>query len=573
MADGFEHLSIRASDLAERRGGDIAFRSGNTEGLAPASNEVVARHYLELAMTDDGGNTFRGVVAEDSPALLPGLRLTEELRSPFGDGSIVRFRQVHRRIPVYGSVATVELGPDQELTGIDAELADGERLDAASAPVPQLGPAAALEALASDLDGAGLLRADGVGPSSEDPPELVWFHDREREFVLCWLVQDVRVREEVAADPGDADEPVTYASDYGGWESRAARGGVFNYFVDANTGVVVNRLPTHHSVAVQCTGTDEDGAEKQFVGDQGTAGVALLDPGRVVATHDLQFANYTFPEPALTPPISNASAAWGGSHPAGVSAHVNASVVYDFYDTVLRRQGIDGKRMALTSVVNCSDEEAGTEWGNAFWSGTRMVYGQTTVGGRLVSLARHLDVVAHEITHGVTNHTADLNYEFESGALNESMSDIFGVIIANQSVADPRQWKWTIGDGLGNPTGPLRDMQKPQAGNPPQPDHWDNRAQLTKDQDEGGVHVNSGIHNRAAQLVLVAVDSSGSLLFDPLDVARFYYTVLLRLASTSGFSDVRTKLVEEVTTRRAADPRVNAMVAAVHAAYATVGIV
>src|SRR5687767_6769964 len=128
--------------------------------------------------------------------------------------------------------------------------------------------------------------------------------------------------------------------------------------------------------------------------------------------------------------------------------------------TVLKRNNIDAKGGPMNSSINCvlvEEREGEDEWVNAYWDGDQMVYGQCHVNGRLASLAEWLDIVAHEMFHGVTDETARLEYASESGALNESYSDIFGVIIANYATRDTRKWDWRIGDGLdrGNP---FRDM-------------------------------------------------------------------------------------------------------------------
>ena len=93
---------------------------------------------------------------------------------------------------------------------------------------------------------------------------------------------------------------------------------------------------------------------------------------------------------------------------------------------------------------------------NAFWDGVQMLYGQELVDGKLRSLASALSVVAHELFHGVTGATARLIYLGETGALNESYSDIFGTLIANGARPDIAKWDWEVGCGVA-----IRDMQDP----------------------------------------------------------------------------------------------------------------
>ena len=101
--------------------------------------------------------------------------------------------------------------------------------------------------------------------------------------------------------------------------------------------------------------------------------------------------------------------------------------------------------------INCvvADASPGPkQWINAFWNGRQMVYGQVLRGDELRSLSANIDVVAHEMFHGVTDHTARLEYAFQPGALNESYSDIFGTIVANRGEDDPRSWDWLLGENL-----------------------------------------------------------------------------------------------------------------------------
>ena len=145
----------------------------------------------------------------------------------------------------------------------------------------------------------------------------------------------------------------------------------------------------------------------------------------------------------------------------------------------------------------------------------QMVYGQVLRDGELLSLAANIDVVAHEIFHGVTDHTSRLEYAFQPGALNESYSDIFGTIIANLGNDDPRTWDWLLGERLLPGDKPFRDLSDPPRFG--QPDHMDDFKVLpdTQEGDWGGVHINSGIHNKAAFNLLTAENGDGELARDP----------------------------------------------------------
>ena len=301
----------------------------------------------------------------------------------------------------------------------------------------------------------------------------------------------------------------------------------------------------------------------------------LSDPLRRIKTYDLQrrdIDSATLP----TSPVANAAADFAGINPAAVSAHFHATHVHDFYKSVLQRDGIDDKKMDLVSVVNCTYARGETPpvWRNAVWWDGRMWYGQDLApDGSLTSYARFLDVIAHELTHGVTESTSGLLYEGQAGALNESFSDIFGVIIANWDPRDPNRdvsaWTWTIGLGLGDKGGPLRDLSNPRVTG--DPDHMKDFVHTTEDY--GGVHTNSNIHNKAGYNLLTASDL-GKRVFTPTEVAVWMYLALLRLSSRAAFSDALQAVVDVGSIYDAGNPAKRAQrVAAVRKSYGDVGIV
>ena len=182
-------------------------------------------------------------------------------------------------------------------------------------------------------------------------------------------------------------------------------------------------------------------------------------------------------------------------NPAAISAHVHAGQVWDFYNSILQRKSVDDEGMELVSIVNCTspdDVEPGgdpNEWGNAIWWENRMWYGQMkNKKGELVSVATYLDIIGHELTHGVTEKSSALIYQGQSGALNESFSDIMGVIIFNWYTRGPdspvSEWTWEIGAGWGGDGLPLRDMSNP--GRTGDPAHM--KQFLRTREDSGGVH-------------------------------------------------------------------------------------
>jgi Zn-dependent metalloprotease len=205
--------------------------------------------------------------------------------------------------------------------------------------------------------------------------------------------------------------------------------------------------------------------------------------------------------------LADSDNAWGsaGEQPA-VDAHYGAGQVLDYYQNVLGRNGIDGSggprpfvsRDGVTPLIS-SFVHYSTNYNNAFWNGSYMTYGDGD--GVAFSPLPTLDIAGHEMTHGVTQFTAGLVYEGESGALNESNSDVFGAMI-ERYVRGESDNTWLIGEQCytpGTPGDALRYMNSPHlAANhgytaDDDPDHYSER--YTGTLDNGGVHINSGIPN------------------------------------------------------------------------------
>ncbi|GLZ53047.1 metalloprotease [Actinomycetospora sp. NBRC 106378] len=219
-------------------------------------------------------------------------------------------------------------------------------------------------------------------------------------------------------------------------------------------------------------------------------------------------------------------------------AYDNAATTVAFYRDVLGRESIDGRGLDLVSSVHF-----GQRYDNAFWTGEQMVYGDGG-GGTFVAgaLTRSLDVIAHELTHGVTQYTANLVYEAQSGALNESFSDVFGILVKQRAGGiDAATSDWLIGEGALEPSlgKALRSMLAPGTAytGDDQPADMDSYRDLPVDDDprndSGGVHINSGIPNRA---FAEAARTLGGNAWET--VGPVWYTVLTeRLRANAQFAD------------------------------------
>jgi len=199
--------------------------------------------------------------------------------------------------------------------------------------------------------------------------------------------------------------------------------------------------------------------------------------------------------------VTSPSNSWAAN---AISAHYHASVSYDYWKNVHNRNSYNNQGASIINVINITSEN-GQGFDNAFWSGQAMFYGNG--GNYFKPLAGALDVCAHELGHAVDETSANLEYQYESGAINESYSDIIGAMVERVN--------WKIGEDImkpgvsGFPSGAMRDMSNPHNGGSSfddpcyQPAHVSEK--YTGSQDNGGVHINSGIGNYAYYLYAQAV--------------------------------------------------------------------
>src|SRR3954470_5773912 len=239
--------------------------------------------------------------------------------------------------------------------------------------------------------------------------------------------------------------------------------------------------------------------------------------------------------------------------PAVDEAYDGLGQTFDFYRDVLGRNSIDDEGLPLNATVHY-----GHNYNNAFWNGERMVFGDGD-GELFNRFTIALDVIGHELAHGVTEDEAGLVYIFQPGALNEHLSDVFGSMIKQKvlnQTAD--QADWLIGAGLladGVQGQALRSMKAPGTayddpvlGKDPQPADMDGYVDLPHDDqhDSGGVHINSGIPTRAFSLAATAL---GGAAWE--GAGQVWYDVLTRpgLAKDVGFAGFAAATVAAATAR------------------------
>jgi len=251
--------------------------------------------------------------------------------------------------------------------------------------------------------------------------------------------------------------------------------------------------------------------------------------------------------------VTSSNNTW--SDPVSVSAHYNVGRTFEYFNTTFGRNAINDSGSTIISIIHAT--ENGQSSGNAGWGAPIMYYGDGD--SCFYPLAGALDVAAHEMTHGVIDYTVNLDYKFQTGALNESFADVFGAMVDRDN--------WLIGEDVVRascfPSGALRNLADPHNGGTSlsdrgwQPAHMDEFLVLTFEQDNGGVHINSGIPNRAAYLIgsTIGKDKLEQIYYRILDVrylnsqAQF---VDMRIAAIRSATDLYTDPSNEVDVVRSA---------------------
>lgn len=322
----------------------------------------------------------------------------------------------------------------------------------------------------------------------------------------------------------------------------------WEYFVDAHTGEIHSRLNHTCSLdgpatasAVDLQGITRtinvyevsgtyymiDGAQTMF-----NANLSSLpdDPRGAIWTID---ANNTSPQGNLNVShVASANNSW--NNPTAVSAHYNGEQSYLYFKNTHSRNSINGNGGRVVSIINVSDQN-GSSMDNAFWNGAAIFYGNG--GNAFQPLAKSLDVAGHEMSHGVVSNSANLVYQGESGALNESFADIFGVMIDRDD--------WLLGDDIVNTSvfqsGALRSMSDPHNGGSSlsdagyQPRHMNEK--YTGSADNGGVHINSGIVNWAFYKYASATNKDKA-------EDTYYRALTMYLSANSQFVDARVAVIQ-----------------------------
>jgi thermolysin len=432
-----------------------------------------------------------------------------------------RLQQTHRGVPVFGGEAIVHLRPD----GAPFAITDDTLPDVEVSPVPTLTPAHAIDRAVAH---------SGAGQRLTAAPKADL-------FVL-------RISDEGYV--GEGRDRLVYRVSLRR-EDGSAQTSMPVVFIDAHSG---EKLWAYDNLQT-ATGTSLY---------SGTVTINSYLSGSTYYLEDIPRKVGTFNYNNTTSTISrftDTNDVWGEAaqtnQRAGVDAHYGAEKVYDYYLNVHGRRGIDGSGgpASTTSIDGVtgligSRVHYSTNYNNAFWNGSYMTYGDGD--GSTFSPLVSLDITGHEMTHGVTERTAGLIYSGESGALNESMSDVFGALV-ERSVKGEGAGTWKVGEECYTPANgtndALRYMDNPHAApnsgftSDDDPDHYSER--YTGTSDNGGVHINSGIANKAFYLVAKGGThhlTSNTLTGIGADAAGqiWYKALTTYMTSSTNFAGART---------------------------------
>lgn len=304
----------------------------------------------------------------------------------------------------------------------------------------------------------------------------------------------------------------------------------YKIFVDAQNGKIVNAYNAVADGQATCYGTNSFGQRERLNGYEQNGTYYLYDTTHpaVIETYTLgNRLNAALPGTRVQSSTNQFNRA---EDRVAVDTHANLSKVYEFFKTKFGRRGFDDRDSNIKASVHYYDQQSGSN--NAFWNGRQMLFGDGD-GKQFGSFGAALDVVAHEFTHAVTQYTANLEYYGQSGAINESISDVFGILCEGPE----DQW-WLMGEDAytpGRAGDALRDAKDPGSVDQAQPGHMDEYVNTTRD--NGGVHINSGIPNKAFYHIAsnVGFDDSGKI---------YYRALTTYLTKQSDFMDLRNAVLQ-----------------------------
>jgi Zn-dependent metalloprotease len=430
--------------------------------------------------------------------------------------SMIRFHQVYQGLPVFASDVIINTNAQGAMTSLTAKTSPALQVDANPSVTSET---ASTEAIAATAKYENVNAADLTAST----PQLQVYDARlvlndGRPARLVWKV-------EVSAQAAPIREMV---------------------LVDAHSGLV----SLHYNQIDTALGAPGGSPHRSIVNSEisnttlHTPGTAVFsvytmqhkcDPADFVCLLFYGSAGYqSLPGTFL---CSNSNTVPCNIDADASHAYTFSADTYNFYYNQFGRDSYDGSGTSLSSVVHY-----GLNYPNAFWDGTEMVYGDGFSSGD--------DVVAHELTHAVTAHASELIYFGQPGAINESMSDVFGELIdqTNGHGTDTAAKKWLLGEDLPASIGVIRNMANPPAYG--DPDKMTSSLYYLGAADNAGVHTNSGLNNKAAFLMTDGGSFNGKVVtgLGIPKVAAIYYEVQTNLlGSGASYFDLYYALSQACT--------------------------
>jgi Zn-dependent metalloprotease len=447
--------------------------------------------------------TARGVVRTYAAAFGlkddAALRTTSTTRTP-GGHDVVRFQQTVGGLPVLGGDLITTVRPDGGTLSVNSTVSTAPVL----ATEPRVTANRAAATARTETAKTEKLRAGSLKVAT---PELVMFDPAAFGASLRAGLRPVwraKVTGESPRGPVAADVLVD------------ARSGAVTLYADALHAARNRQVCNHNAVAAD--------SEPGFAGDLCPSEQPLGQPvpgGTVQRTE------------TSTPAVDE--------HADVTNAFDFSGRTYDFYKTLFNRDSVDGLGKQLRSSVRycpMGSFSGNNCYGNAFWDGEQMVYGP--------GFASADDVVGHELAHGVIQHTANLFYWYQAGAINESMADVFGELVDRFDNAEGAEPQWLIGEDL--PIGAIRSMADPELYQNPKSmtsTMYQGATGSPTTNDNGGVHVNSGVGNYAAYLIASGLGGDAAALSK---TAHLYYATLTNLSSGADYADLARTLQSSCAT-------------------------
>jgi Zn-dependent metalloprotease len=427
-----------------------------------------------------------------------------------------RYQQYYNNIPVEGTMYILH-SKDGKVKSMNGELLN----DISTAAVASIDESTALANALSSVNATTykwqIPAEENYIKQKENNPAASFFPKGELVYVSSGKLNSQNLRLAWKFDVY-ADKPLS--RDY--------------IYVDALTGQILlkkNRIHTTDTPGIAVTAYS---GNQPIITDNFSGGYRLQESGRGggLRTFDMQTGtNY-----GNAVDFTDADNTWNNVNPQGdqyaTDAHWGAEMTYDYYWLMHNRNSIDDNGFQLDSYVHYD-----VNYQNAFWDGTRMTYGD---GNATTNPFTALDIAGHEISHGLTEFTSALDYQDESGALNESFSDIFGTCI--EFYGRPSNANWLMGSDIGYT---IRNMANPNSTG--DPDTYTGTNWYVGAADNGGVHTNSNVQNYWFYLLTMGGTGTNDLgnpytvtgigMANAADIA--FRTNTVYLTSTSQYADSR----------------------------------